>query len=109
MAVYRFAAECLKVGMSNERVVDELTKRGLSRDTARTVVQKLNEVRRRAKREAAYANMGKGGVICLIGIVVTVATYASAASSPNGGSYVIAWGAILFGGIRFLQGLSQLV
>ena len=53
-------------------------------------------------------NMAIGGVICLIGILVTVGTYSAAASSRGGGHYVVAWGAILFGGIQFLKGLIQL-
>ena len=39
---------------------------------------------------------------CIGGIVVTVVTYNNA--SP-GGTYIIAWGAIIFGGIQFLKGL----
>lgn len=47
-----------------------------------------------------------GGFIALMGIVVTVTTYLSA-SERNGGTYVIAWGAILFGGMRFIRGLTR--
>jgi hypothetical protein len=43
---------------------------------------------------------------CVGGIVVTVVSYTTAASGPGGGSYIVAWGAILFGGIRFLKGLA---
>src|SRR5689334_17113521 len=51
------------------------------------------------------ADMLIGGVICLIGVVITVGSYSMASSSPKGGSYTIAWGAIVFGGIRFLKGM----
>jgi hypothetical protein len=51
-------------------------------------------------------NMAIGGVVCVIGVIVTVATYA-AASGPGGGRYIIAWGAIVFGAIQFLRGASQ--
>ncbi|MGZ6267647.1 MAG: hypothetical protein ACXWNR_03685 [Candidatus Limnocylindrales bacterium] len=47
-----------------------------------------------------------GGLICAGGVVVTLATYNAAASS-GGGSYIIAWGAIVFGGLRFLRGLAR--
>jgi len=50
-------------------------------------------------------NMAIGGVICLIGIVVTAATYSAAS---NGGHYVVAWGAIAFGALQFFKGLFQL-
>lgn len=44
-----------------------------------------------------------GGLWCIGGIFVTVVTYSAATS--RGGVYVVAWGAILFGGYRFLRGL----
>jgi hypothetical protein len=46
-----------------------------------------------------------GGIVCALGIIVTAATYSSAADS--GGSYVVWWGAIVFGGIQFFRGLMQ--
>ncbi|HEX8915652.1 MAG TPA: hypothetical protein VF796_25080 [Humisphaera sp.] len=64
------------------------------------------------KRDDAYTggggsggrNMLVGGVICVIGIVVTVGTYMAAA---DGGRFTVAWGAILFGGIQFFKGMAQ--
>ena len=47
-----------------------------------------------------------GGFWCLGGILVTVFSYIGAANSRSGGTYIIAWGAIVFGAIYFLQGLS---
>ena len=40
------------------------------------------------------------------GIFVTVATYSAA--SNGGGTYVVAWGAILFGAIDIIRGISML-
>ena len=51
-------------------------------------------------------NMAIGAVICIIGIVVTAVTYSAA--SQGGGHYIVAWGAIVFGGIQFFKGLFQL-
>jgi hypothetical protein len=50
--------------------------------------------------------MLSGALWCIGGIFVTVITYLSAASSPTGGTYFVAWGAIIFGAVRFFQGLS---
>lgn len=47
-----------------------------------------------------------GGLILGIGLLVTIGTYAAASGGGNGGKYTIAWGAILFGGIRFVRGLT---
>lgn len=44
-----------------------------------------------------------GALWCIGGILVTACTYSAAAE--KGGSYTIAWGAILFGGIQFFKGL----
>jgi hypothetical protein len=50
-------------------------------------------------------NIAIGGLVCLAGILVTAATYSAAS---GGGRYVVAWGAILFGGIQFLVGLVKI-
>ncbi len=49
-------------------------------------------------------DMVVGGLWCGGGIVVTLYTYAAAS---GGGTYVVAWGAILFGGIQFLRGVAH--
>jgi len=57
-------------------------------------------------RVAAEKRMLYGALWCVGGILVTVVSYASAARSPFGGTYIVAWGAIVFGALRFFQGLS---
>ncbi len=42
-----------------------------------------------------------GGLVCVVGILITAGTYASA---EGGGTYFIAWGAIVFGAIQFFRG-----
>lgn len=54
---------------------------------------------------AAKRNMLVGGLWCIGGIVVTIATYAVA--SGSGGMYFILWGPAIFGGIRFVRGVVQ--
>lgn len=48
-------------------------------------------------------NITIGLGICLVGIVITAATYAAA----PGGYYVVAYGAILVGGLQFLAGAFE--
>lgn len=45
-----------------------------------------------------------GLIIMVIGIVITVGSFTNAISNPDGGRYIIAWGAIIFGGIIFVRG-----
>jgi len=45
-----------------------------------------------------------GGLIMLVGIAVTIGTMNAA---QGGGTYIVAWGAILFGGIQLVSGLMS--
>jgi uncharacterized protein YgiM (DUF1202 family) len=67
--------------------------------------QTINSQYGRYGSRSGKSNMILGGVICIIGIVVTVGTYSAASS--GGGSYYVAWGAIVFGGYRFVTGIIQ--
>lgn len=55
--------------------------------------------------DAHDTDMLRGGITFVIGLVITIWTYASAL---NGGVYVVAWGAIIFGAIRFFRGMSNI-
>ncbi len=55
--------------------------------------------------QRARRGMLVGGACCAGGAAVTVVNYATASA---GGTYVVAWGAIVFGGWRFLKGLAGL-
>lgn len=47
------------------------------------------------------------GALCVFGgIVVTVVTYGLASNRPNGGSFIVASGAIIFGARQFIRGMS---
>lgn len=60
---------------------------------------------RRSAREEASKQIWIGGLICIVGIVVTVVSYAMAAEGAGGGRYVVAWGAVIFGAIRLIRGI----
>lgn len=103
-AVYRFAAEHMKKGESDQEIKGMLVEKGLNQEAAAAVVANLRKIRSEAIRKAGRKNMLYGALWCIGGIVVTAATYSAAS---DGGTYVIAWGAILFGAIQFIRGLSQ--
>lgn len=116
-AVYAYAGALLREGKSPSEVEDALVKKGIERQTAAIVVSKLVSVREatavrmgaavtEANKEAGTRNMLIGGLICAVGLIVTIATYSAASS--GGGQYVVAWGAIVFGAIRFFRGLGQM-
>lgn len=67
----------------------------------KTRIQMIPEVTKAVGRK----NMIYGALWFFGGLIVTVGTYSAASSS--GGTYLVTWGAIIFGAIQFLQGLYQ--
>lgn len=53
-------------------------------------------------RKAAVKQMAIGGVVALVGLIITIVTYRAAS---GGGHYVVAWGPAIFGLIAFVRGL----
>lgn len=110
---YTYALECLLKGSKPSEVRRSLLDAGHSHRDAdeiiRVAVQYRNESEANdqlqgERRSDGTRNMLIGGAVCLIGIAITLATLASAA---NRGSFVVAWGAILFGAIQFFRGMAQ--
>src|SRR5579859_1161808 len=56
------------------------------------------------RRVQGKKRMVSGALWFFGGSAVTLVSYLAAVSSPYGGHYVIAWGAVVFGAIRFFQG-----
>ena len=53
-------------------------------------------------RKAAVKQMAIGGVVALVGLIITIVTYRAAS---GGGHYVVAWGPAIFGLVAFVRGL----
>jgi len=107
-SVYNYAAQQLQNGVSPSQVESQLLQQGLDPDSARRVVFDLTHARTKAINSEARSNMLYGALWCVGGTVVTVLSFGAASSSPGGGSYVVAYGAIIFGAIQFFRGLSQM-
>ena|SRR5690242_2672559 len=60
---------------------------------------------RKYRKQQSLKTMLVGLGILVVGLLITVGTYAAAASSPRGGSYFVTYGLIVVGGLRFFQGL----
>ena len=56
-------------------------------------------------RGAAIRDIIGGGLFFFGGTAVTVFTYEDAMSRHGGGTYIVTWGAILFGGFQLVRGL----
>lgn len=103
--VYDHAIELMRNGLSDEEIEENLVAQGLGTEAAQIVVTNLVEARSEQFKKAGLKNMGFGALWCVGGLVVTGATYSAASS--GGGTYIVTWGAIVFGAIQFIQGLIQ--
>lgn len=104
-AIYAFAAEQMQQGAPPNAIEKALIEKGLDQESASTVVANLSQMRDEANVKSGKKNMIFGALWCVGGAVITAATYSAA--SAEGGTYVVTWGAIIFGAIQFIQGLIQ--
>ena len=98
----RTRCEVVHIGVDDDREAIRVEVAERPRDLVR------EDERQHAQRAGAHRQLGIGALLLLVGIVVTAGTYASASSS--GGSYVVAYGAIVVGIIKIIRGaigLSQ--
>lgn len=109
-AVHEHAERLVQAGMSYAQVKKDLESCGLNGEDAVSVVDSVFLAKNQTEdlKQAGRKNMLAGALWCIGGIVVTAMTYDAAASSPTGGSYVIAWGAIIFGAAQCFRGLAQI-
>lgn len=85
----------------------DLTVVSSSPNTGKSNIYKRKYMPQGRQQEGMSNSAIIGLVIMIIGILVTVISYASASNSSTGGTYVITWGAIVYGGIQFFRGLSD--
>ena len=88
---------------SAEETHDILMAKGLCAYDADYVISIIMQYREE-KRTAGGKNMLYGALWCIGGLLVTFLTYSAAS---DGGTYVVAWGAVIFGVIQFFKGMFQ--
>jgi hypothetical protein len=62
-----------------------------------------------AAAKHALRQIAVGVAMFVIGLVITLVTYHNAASSSSGGTYIVAWGPMIVGGVTAMRGLIALV
>ncbi len=101
---YYYAANSMRDGMPTHQIEQKLVERGLSPEAVGTVVRDLKQAVVDSNKKAGRKNMLYGALWCGGGALVTIVTMAMA---DGGGKFILAWGAILFGGIQFVRGAVQ--
>ncbi len=96
--LYQYAANLLASGKKSGAEVERLLMlKGLPADDASTIVRELEEPIRDAKKAQAKKDMLHGGLWCLGGTALTMAHIG-----------FVFWGAIIFGGVQFIKGVTNL-
>lgn len=108
LALMREAQKRLDRPHTNIKAVTEmLVEGGLGQQQASDMVSNILQGIRQKQLEqekTARKDMLIGGLILVVGIAITVISYYNAA---GGGSYVVTWGAMLWGGMRFFRGVAN--
>lgn len=89
----------LDSGRGRADVIAALAGEGLAEESASVLVHEIGDTL--ASKWGRH--MVTGALWCGGGTLVTVLTYQAAA---NGGTYMVAWGAIVFGLVDFVRGLA---
>jgi hypothetical protein len=101
--IYDYAATLMfKHEKSAQETKLALINEGLDSESASIVVSNLEQQLRDVQKDEARNDMVKGALWTIGGVAITWATYSAAS---GGGTYVITWGAIIFGAIQFFRGL----
>ncbi len=104
--IYGFAANLMiKENKRAFTTKKALIEQGLNEEIANIVVSNIEQQIKSAKKSRASKDMIFGALWCVGGLIVTAVTYSSASS--GGGTYVVAWGAIIFGAIQFFRGVAN--
>lgn len=102
--VYNYAADLIiRQSRPDYEVVELLQDKGLNESNAQLIVDKIVSQVNDARRSKAKKDIIYGALWCVGGIIITIGTYSAA--SNGGGTYVVTWGAILFGGIQLFKGI----
>jgi hypothetical protein len=97
----RAARDAFARGGSREQVVQAMTATGVAQATAERLADQARCMVRELVRETALRTMGVGLAWLVGGVAVTWITYNMA---EGGGSYIVTWGPIAWGGYTFLRG-----
>lgn len=106
-----------RLGKSKKEVINDLIDMGILPEVSKEIVDaarieykyQLNQSNftKLEKSKRGLKKMFVGLFWLVLGGVVTGVTYFSSANNPGGGSYVIYYGAIIFGAIYFILGLAE--
>jgi len=103
---YQLANRYLLEGNGKDEIVAKIRAKGIEEPYASEGINAAIGQIKNAYEEKARNQMIYGGLIFVVGLALTIGTYSMAASSETGGTYLIAYGPVIFGLIRFFRGMA---
>ncbi len=101
--IYDYAANLMvNEGKNAEETRQALIEYGVSQEGASIVVTNLKQQIKEEKRKGASKDMLYGVLWAIGGLIATGLTYNAA---EDGGEFIAFYGAVIYGGYRFLKGL----
>ena len=103
-SVYNFAAQLVGDGHSKQQVADALMQEGVDSEAAHAVARNIWQMKKSAVRKAGLKHVVIGGLWFVGGLAVTIGTMAAS----DGGGFVVAYGAVIIGGLQMLYGFFKM-
>lgn len=104
----KFASDEIKKGSLFEDIYSMLLDKNIEPNLASYALFLVDSMIIVAFQKAGKRKMVFGLLWFIGGSLFSILSYSAAASSSNGGRYIVTWGAILYGAYLFLKGLSLL-
>jgi hypothetical protein len=101
-ATLQDVAQRLAQGASVNQIVESMVSQGFTQEDAAGIVGHVNVQFRQAMAGSGLRRIRAGALWAVGGTAVTVLTYMQASA---GGTYFVAWGAVIFGVYDMIRGL----
>jgi hypothetical protein len=103
--IYKYAAQLAIDGRTFADIQADLIEKGIDKESAVAITDDIKKQIQKGAVKRGRRNILLGSIFFLGGLIVTIWTFSSALL--YGGSYYIAWGAVLFGGMQLARGIFQ--
>lgn len=102
-SIWAYVFEAKKENLADDEIKKGLMEKGLDDEQTSLIMQSVTHKVKESIKIYESETL-TGGLICGVGLVITFVTYSAAI---NGGTYFIAWGAIIFGAVRLFKGMAN--
>ena len=105
MALYVHAAQMIKAGKSRDAILNDLVRQGVSMDTAKVILERLNQSRDNVTRRYGYRNAFIGVILI---VLMTVSLLGIGIDRATGASYAVGLLVLACGVLALGRGLLQI-